>query len=176
VGPPGPAVMRCPDTPGVPRDRDVRPSLTRCSNCGRDRMATVRSGPSRAYGRVARRRDRSRRWTRLGRHRGASRCAVPADRPQRGMEHRLYFQAIPGPPRCTRRGADRRSGDCKSDGGADGVAADYIVGAVWCHAGRLSGPIAEVTSVRGRSKIPQWTHVIVPGAGRESDDAAPPLA
>jgi hypothetical protein len=31
-----------PDTPGVPRDRDVRPSLDRVLGLRRDRMATVR--------------------------------------------------------------------------------------------------------------------------------------
>jgi hypothetical protein len=31
-----------PDTPGVPRDRDARPSLTRVLELRRDRMATVR--------------------------------------------------------------------------------------------------------------------------------------
>ena len=43
MGPARPAVGRDADTPGIPRDRDARPSLEEVLALRRDRMTTVRT-------------------------------------------------------------------------------------------------------------------------------------
>ena len=86
------------DMPGVPRDRDVRPSLDVVLELRRDRMSTVAAAARRPDRRVAQRGHHAGRRSRLAAPPQLPGARVPADRPQRGMVPPPVRRARPGRP------------------------------------------------------------------------------
>ena len=82
-----------PDTPGVPRDREARPSLDEVLALRRDRMATVRAVVDGLTDESLAARHRAGRRARAGRRRAASRsasaCSIVLNEE---WQHRLFAE------------------------------------------------------------------------------------
>ena len=92
-----------PDTPGVPRDREVRPSLDVVLDLRRGRMATVRQVIEGLTGTSLDSRTEPVDGTRMAAAAQLPGPRVPADRPQRGVGAPPVRRARPAGPRGTQR-------------------------------------------------------------------------